>query len=374
MRPKRLYPASSYRRLYDPSAGPLWSMDEGLPPEEDGDHYCPERDFFEWWYFDAAFENGYRLVAILHSSLYNAVDHRPTVDLRLTPPGSESVTAIGRYDRADYRAAADHCDVQIAGCRATAEGEGRYSLRLRQGEIAADLVYESSLPGWRPGTGYLFADDASGHFFKWVVPLPRAEVRGTLTVAGQTMTVRGVGYHDHNWGNLYLPTAFSRWLWGRVLAGDWMLIFGDVVGRGRSPAHVTPFMLARDDEILLATDRIHIRGEEPAQEPRTGANYFRRLHLTTVEGPAVDLTLTTHRAIEALDFAAPHLPLARQRHLRGAAEIVFYLAQGLPVAGRLAAWLLGKGSYLRWEANYRLCLPDHAAIKAGRALYEVMLL
>ncbi|MBU0704802.1 MAG: hypothetical protein KKC18_13150, partial [Chloroflexi bacterium] len=186
--------------------------------------------------------------------------------------------------------------------------------------------------------------------------------------------VTGVGYHDHNWGNLYLPAAFSYWTWGRVLAGDWTVIFGDVVGRGKASPHVTPFMLARGGEILLATDRIQVNGEEPAREPRTGADYYRRLYLTTVEGMPVELTLTVRQVIEALDFAAPRLLLARQCHLRGAAEIGFYLTQGKRVVGPLVAWLLGKGSYFRLEADYRLNLPDYDAVETGQALYEVMLL
>jgi hypothetical protein len=71
-------------------------------------------------------------------------------------------------------------------------------------------------------------------------------------------------------------------------------------------------------------------------------------------------------------FAAPHLPLARQRHVRGAAETAFYLVQEMPIIGRLVAWLLGKGSYMRWQAEYRLDLPDYAAVETGQALYEVM--
>lgn len=362
------YPIAAYRQLF-PDRREFAPFD----PAEDGDHYRPEPNFFEWWYFDAAFEDGSYLVTILHSSLYNTIDHKPTLDLRYYPPEGPPVIASGRFDRTAYRAAPDRCWVKIGDCLATDEGD-RYRLSLRQGSLAAELTFWPQLPGWKAGTGHLFADPASGHHFDWVVPLPRARVEGMLTVAGQRRAVVGSGYHDHNWGNLYLPAAFSRWTWGRVLAGDRVLIFGDIVGRGTSPAHVTPFMLARDDEILLATDRIHIHGEEPAQEPRTGAGYFRRLRLTTVEGPAVELTLTACRTMEALDFATPHLPLARQRHLRRAAEIIFYLAQGKPLVGRLAAWLLGKGSYLRWEADYRLCPPDHAAIEAGRALYEVMLL
>ena len=249
-----------------------------------------------------------------------------------------------------------------------------YRLSLYHESLAAELTFWPRLPGWRAGSGHLFADSASGRHFDWVVPLPRARVEGTLTVAGRRRAVAGAGYHDHNWGNFYLPTAFSRWTWGRVFASDWTLIFGDIVGRGKSSPHVTPFLLARDGEILLAGDRICVCGKEPTQESRTGAHYFRRLHLTTVEGPAVELTLTARRVIEALDFAVPRPFLARRRRLRGAAEAVFYLAQSKPLVGRLVARLLGKGSYLRCEADCRLDLPGYANLEMGRALFEVMLL
>lgn len=340
-------------------------------PSEDGDHYRPEPNFFEWWYFDVAFDDGSYLVAILHSSLYNAVDHKPTLDLRYYPAEGAPLIAIGRFDRTTYRAAPDRCQVQIGDCFASDQGD-HYCLSLHHGPLAAELTLWPQLPGWKAGSGHLLADPSSGHHFDWVAPLPRARVEGTLTVAGQQRAVSGRGYHDHNWGNLYLPDAFSRWTWGRVLAGDWTLIFGDVVGRGESPPHVTPFMLARGDEIVLATDRVRVHGEEPTREPHTGTDYFRRLCLRTEQRPAVELTLMARQAIEALHFAMPHRLLARQRHLRGAAEAAFYLAQAVPLAGRLAAWLLGKGSYLRWEADYRLDLPDYATVEMGQALYEVM--
>jgi hypothetical protein len=360
------YPITAYRQLF-PDGKEFAPFD----PAEDGDHYRPEPNFFEWWYFDAALDDGSYLVAILHSSLYNAADHKPTLDLRYYPPQGTPVIAIGRFERSAYRSAPDRCQVQIGDCLASDQGD-HYQLRLRHGPLEAELSLWPCLPGWKSGSGQLFADPASGHHFDWVVPLPRARVEGTLTIEGQQRAVRGVGYHDHNWGNLYLPAAFSRWTWGRVLAGEWTLIFGDVVGRGESPLHVTPFMLARNDEILLTTDRVRVSGEEAQREPRTGVEYFKRLRLTTQEHLAVKLTLTAQHAIEALDFAMPHRPLARWSKLRGASELAFYLAQAAPGAGKLAARLFGKGSYLRWKSDYRLDLPDYAVVETGQALYEIM--
>jgi predicted secreted hydrolase len=373
MGPKTRYPAASYRRLYDPSAGPIWSPEAGLLPDEDGDHYRPERDFFEWWYFDAALDNGYRLVVILHSSLYNAVDHKPTVDIRLTPPGGESRLSIGRYSRAEYRAAADRCDVHIAGCHAVAQDAGRYTLSLRQGEIAAELTYESRLPGWRPGTGYLFFDEATGHFFKWVVPLPRAQVTGTLELDGQTMTVEGVGYHDHNWGNFVLADAFSHWYWGRLFddSGSNAVVFGDVVGRGPEPVHVRPFLLIVDGEILPGEPEVAVQAASSIAEPATGVRCPQRLELWAVTRRCRSgVSLQAGRVMEALDFASPRF---RQKWSRQAAEIAFYLLLDKPILGQLARRLLGKGSYLRLQAQASVLVETPRAIRFdGDALFEIM--
>ena len=388
------YPMRAYKQLFPGGAG---NADfPSFDPVEDGDHYRPEPNFFEWWYFDAAFDDGGYLVAILHSSLYNAADHKPTLDLRYYPPegapdtpSGGPVVAIGRFSRADYRAAPDHCRVQIGECSAVDEGD-HYRLSLRHGPLEAELTFFPELPGWRAGAGHLFADESTGHYFDWVVPVPRARVAGRLTVAGESRNVSGIGYHDHNWGNLYLPAAFRRWTWGRVLTDDWTLLFGDVVGqvdeRGEI-AHVTPFMLARSAEILLTTDRIHIVEEDLKQESITGVDYFRRFSLTTEEIDKVGkvrLVLTARRAIAALNFAAPYPILGRHRLLRGAAELAFYLAQGKPLVGRLASAALGKGSYLRWEADYRLERSLHHdktdaqdALRTeaiGQTLYEMMVL
>jgi len=365
------FPREAYHQLYDPAAGPLWSAATGLRPEEDGDHYCSERDFFEWWYFDAALANGYTLVAILHSSLYNAVDHKPTVDLRVYAPDGRRWLGIGRFEREAMTSSRERCDVCIADCHACGDGS-RYELRLRQGEIEAELEFRGSVPGWKPGTGYLFRDQASGRFFRWIVPLPRAEVTGWLRVGEETLTVTGEGYHDHNWGNVILADAFSRWTWGRVFAGDYTLIYGDVVSASAEPEHVTPFLLARGERILLDTDRIRVASQNPLREPRTGTPYPTALRIrTNGNATSVRMSLLTTRVIEALDFARSPF---RQTWLRKTTEAVFYLAQGTPLLGQVVGRLIGNSSYLRLEAHGELSVSMGGRRDrwTGPALYEMM--
>ena len=360
--------SDAYRQLF-----PKGESSEPYRPAEDGDHYTAVPDFFEWWYFDVALDDGSHLVAVLHSSLYNVADHKPTVDLRYYPRRGQPVVAIGRYRRSDYRAASDRCQVQIAACQVEDLGD-RYRLSLLEGPLAAELTFWPRLSGWRAGTGHLFFDPDTGRYFDWIVPLPRAHVEGVLSVRGESRPVVGQGYHDHNWGNLYLPAAFRGWTWGRAQLGAWTVIFGDVVGRGEPAPHVTPFYLARDDTVLLSTDRIQVQAETWLREPRTGARYPRVLTVQTLEGPTVTQTLTARRALEALHFAAPRLRLTRLPRGRGLTELAYYLAQPLPGLGPWIGRLLGRATYLRWLADGHLISPDLKVHAYGEMLYEVMIL
>jgi hypothetical protein len=375
MTEKRKYPWESYNRLYDPDLAPLWSPEDGLSLDEDGDHYSPERDFFEWWYFDAAFDNGYRLVAIFHSSLYNAVDHKPTLDIRVTPPGGPSINAIARFDRRDFRSERAHCDVQLGESRANLKDQGRYELNLRQGPVAAELVYEAAAPGWRAGTGYLFMDHNSGDFFKWIVPIPQALVSGHMVLNGKRIPVMGTGYHDHNWGNFFLPDAFHRWYWGRLSSkpGEkpWAVIFGDVMGNPPTQAHVRPFMLVRDGQVLSRQPIINLTEKDMRRDPATGTIFPQQLHVFAKEnGYRAEVTLCAGTVFEAVDFARSPF---RRRYPRQFSEMAYYLAQGKPVIGAVAKRILGKASYLRLEAEAALQLEqDGTTSLSGEAIYEVM--
>lgn len=369
------YPHDSYNRLYDPNFGSLWTPENGLSLEEDADHYSPERDFFEWWYFDAAFDNGYRLVAILHSSLYNAVDHKPTLDIRVTPPGKSSINAIARFDRRDFRSESAFCDVQLGDCRVFIEEPGRYHLSLHQDPVAAELIYEAIAPGWRAGTGYLFMDQESGDYFKWVVPVPQALVSGHIVLYGQKIPVMGMGYHDHNWGNFFLPDAFQRWYWGRLssMLGEdhWAVVFGEVIANLPTPAYVRPFLLVKDGKVLSVQPQVDLIQKDMKVEPITGTTFPERLEVRAVEpGYKAEISLGAGKVFEAVDFARSPF---RRRYPRQLSEIAYYLAQGKPLLGDLTKSLLGKASYLRLEAESALLLEtDVEASFSGEAIYEVM--
>jgi len=369
-----LYPEVCYRQLYRRGEPLLWSADRGLPPEEDGDHYQNTPDFFEWWYFDAAFDNGCFLVAIFHSSLFNAADHKPTLDLRIYTPEGERILDIRRYPRQAFSARRDRCQLQLGPCRVAEEG-GRYRLSIRGGEIQAELAFTPQVPGWRPGTGFLFRDEMRGHFFRWAVPLPRAAVTGTLGLAGSSFPVQGVGYHDHNWGNLFLPTAFDRWYWGRLFADEFTVVYGDVIGRGENPPQVTPFMLARGASILMDTDQVQWTPQDVRREGTTGAEYPAQMSLRAqTDAGRARIVLRTRRVMEAVTFPRPLF--RRPRWLRQMSEVAFFLTEGKPPLSGLVRPFVGRSSYLRLEVDYEMEFEggNEQVHRRGETMYEMMVL
>ena len=337
------YSPDAYKKLF-----PQGRRSKGRPlrPEDNEDHYCMESNFFEWWYFDVGFTDGNWLVAVLHSSSYNMGDHRPTVDLRYYPSGGSPVVAMGRFSRREYESARNRFRVRI-GNSWVAEENGVYKLQLYQGAIKADLIFIPQMQSWRVGSGHLFADTSSGKYFNWVVPVPLAHVKGTLIVGGNSRVVEGVGYHDHNWGNVYLRSAFQGWIWGRVWGEKHTLVFGNLIPQGDAP-RVTPLILGCDGKVWEVSDGFRLRREYAKRDACIGAAEHRRLLLEANKGSDVSLSLTLLKPIEIAHIASLRAWLVPWRRL---AEPLFYLTQQVPVFGRITGALIGTGLYQRWAAR-----------------------
>jgi len=366
------YPVKSYQRLYDSSLEPLWEVTSGLSSEEDGSHFTPEQEFFEWWYFDAALSNGQRLVIIFHSAVFNLTARPPAVDIRLTSPDSEPLISFKVYSHEQCKTSKSHCGVEIANCRVNSENQQKFVINIQQDNIVADLVYKSQLQGWKPGTGYLFYDDTSGHFFKWVVPAPLAKVSGTLQINHQEVQVDGIGYHDHNWGNIHLEDAFQHWHWGRFISSDQKsaFVFGDVVSKGEKPVHVKPVLLVVNGEIQPPQE-ITVEYKKTLLDKISSVEFSKEIWITGAGSDSeFNFFLTTGKTLEALTFASP---VFRHRKHRFAAEILYYLTFNKPLIGKLFQKILGNTGYLRFQSEARLQMKKPIQmLKQGEAIYEIM--
>jgi hypothetical protein len=337
------YSREAYQQLFLPDEEMAGRV---LMAGENGRHDSANRDYFEWWYFDMAFADGSWLVVVFYAALFNVGDRRPTLDVRYYPPQGERTMAIERFTSQDIDVDPDPFRVRL-GQSWVIEEENAYHLHVQVGALAADLMLRPELPGWRVGSGRLFADVARDAYFHWVIPMPRARVEGRLTLNGNTHPVVGVGYHDHNWGNVYLPNVFRGWTWGRLWGDEWALVLGDMLGRFDAP-RTTAILVGRNGVLREVSSGLTLREEASTQNGKTPSQCL------MVESAVEDLrvSLAMHK-LETIKIAALRPGLVP---LRRVAEPAFYLSQRAPLLGSVMGAFVGAGVYHRWSVQGRLCI------------------
>jgi hypothetical protein len=82
-------------------------------------------------------------------------------------------------------------------------------------------------------------------------------VTATSSVDGERHETTGVGYHDHNWGNVGLMKVVHDWYWARGQAGPYSVIASDITAAKEYGFEPIPiFMLARYNAVI---------GDDPAR-------------------------------------------------------------------------------------------------------------
>jgi hypothetical protein len=237
--------------------GSEWLQRAGLgtmiEPWEDGLREQPRPGSLEWWYFDAHLEDGSSLVAVFMTkpTSSSAGEISPCVLAQLTLPNGEIIDALQPFPASQFRASRDGCDVHI-GPNWLRGDLHRYEFSLDTPALSMQLTFTGTLPSARIGTGETHLGEKDT--FGWLVAVPRAVVTGTITLRGQTRSVSGLGYHDHNWGSLPFEDFLQEWYWGRAYLGDYTLIFAEIHSRpAYGETRIPQLLLGRNEQLLLAT-------------------------------------------------------------------------------------------------------------------------
>lgn len=228
-------------------------LNKGIRPEDDALHPYSGRFYWEWWYFDASFDDGSRCVLELQTpNLVNMFADECAMLFNVYMPDKRTYNNIVAFPGSMWKASTKSCDVAIG--ENTIKGNfPEYRVCFKHENLACDLTFKNLLPGWTRGTGeVLFGLPEKKQVFGWVVAQPKASVTGTLTVDGEERQVSGTGYHDHNWGNGFLPAYVSHWVWGRLTTDRVTMIFADVCTSRKCGKYKIPVIfLAIDESIVL---------------------------------------------------------------------------------------------------------------------------
>ncbi|OEJ30030.1 lipocalin-like domain-containing protein [Streptomyces subrutilus] len=293
----------------------LWERAEDLhrmglarepEPWEDGLRETPRPGSFEWWYFDADCDDGTSVVIVFETKALaaSAGSLAPRLSLTIRTPGGRVHASRTHYDPAAFLASRDHCDVTLGPHRVRGDLT-QYSIYVRTPSATADLTLTAIAPPSRVGTGTVELKDDPTQYLGWLVAVPRGTVAGRLTVHGQTWEIRGVGYHDKNWGTMDYGSVLKEWHWARAHAGEFSVTCAELRAlpdhRG---SRAGLFILTQGNSRLAATGTgISFTPHTPAH-PTADIRWADRATLTL--GEAQDLSPSTgSRLAPYRRFTAP---------------------------------------------------------------------
>ncbi len=345
------------------AVGPDHLKREGLTETvetwEDGLRAPTHPGTFEWWYFDAHFDDHTTAVIVYATKpiINPAVPLTPNLSLTITRANGTKVAEFA-FPPADQFSASDKmCDVSIGSSWVKQTGFGtcwNFDLHAQTNSLAADLTFIGLVPPWRPGAGKSYFGDLE-HYFAWLPSIPYGIVQGTLTYDGQMHAVSGNGYHDHNWGNAALASVMDHWYWGRAHLGDYTLIFVEqIASKKYGSTRIPVFLLSKGEKVLVDDARYLIL--------QTGA-FTRQPGGRMVPGE-VDFTWACNQDQVRLELRKPNL-------IESASLLL-----ALPPAKRALARLFANPYYFRFNAELDLTIDLtnlHDSIR-GPALYEIMML
>jgi len=190
--------------------------------KDDGYHKT-KKIFGEWWYFDAVFENGYSVnafIGLLSRGKLGIV--LPILHLYKDKKRLFNKRELRCFN--EFTASQDKPHIVLSkkdfikGYIDKKTGNAIYEICLEVGKQKIDLKFSGFMKPWMGKT------PAS----KWGIMLPRAKVNGTLTINGQTIKVKGIGYHDHNW-EFKISPSLKGWYWGRLGNNQLNLVWSKII-------------------------------------------------------------------------------------------------------------------------------------------------
>jgi predicted secreted hydrolase len=230
---------------------------DAVAPWEDGARTDNRRGTYEWWYFDAHLDDGASLVVVFMNKDLAAPNDplTPTIRIDLDLADGRSYQKLVTYAPDSWEASTSGADVRIGENRFSGDLH-TYRIQAAVEEVTVDVTLVGLVPAWRPETGYLLYGADRDNEFAWLPSVPQGAVTATYRIGDELHETTGVGYHDHNWGNVSLQKIVHDWYWARGQAGPYSVIASRVTAHERyGYAELPIFMLAREGEVVAEDSR-----------------------------------------------------------------------------------------------------------------------
>ena len=265
------------------------------------------RGSYEWWYFDAHLDDGSSLVITFYTKplLSPKGPEAPLITVDLNRPGQPKKHLMLHATPQQFSASKEECDVHIKDSYFRGDLH-TYQMKVVDEEegLGIDVELVGQVPAWRPGTGHIYFGEHDEHLFAWLPSVPQGKVTVTITENGSSRTLTGVGYHDHNWGDVAMAKLLNHWYWGRAQAGPYSIVAAYLYAeKAYGHTEIPIFMLAKDGKVVAdVSSKVTLVLEDEHTDSKSGKPVANRVVYDYKEDGQDRYRVTFQRSETILDL------------------------------------------------------------------------
>ncbi len=319
----------------------------GAPLVDPGGALAPRWLFsFEKWYFDGQTADGDFFFLYLAPMVLCGKRSAELV-ISLFPRDGGNPRRSFHLAGGDLELDDDRCGARApAGEIGMAAGET--TVRFDLDGASARLCYRPVDAPWTPTEGGRVVNRGD-RALRWIVPIPRARLEGTVRVDDTEISFDGYGYSD------FVQTDIPPWslplrelLWGRVLGPETLVIFNRVgVAAGPDVEHVAFGLVRLDDRPARATDGLQAKLSGWEDHDPTSDRFPTELAFSLANGGQVDRLRLHDTTLHLGEFVADV-----QRFGSGLERWLYRTFTGDPVEYKLFSRASSRGRQLdAWSAH-----------------------
>lgn len=259
----------------------------------------------EWWYFDAALDNGDHFVVMYSVNDTRLYPRQPSVRTNLYEADGTDYWLIRKFSERETAFSREKCDVRM-GEQWCMDCGGYYEVYTNIDGYGAHLKFTPLVPSWQAGKdGVAARIPMTKVLGAWVVALPMAKVEGTLFKNGQEITVHGEGYHDHNWATINPGKFLDHWHWGKVHNTDIAIDYAVLIPKKpfKKPMGLL-LVLDKNGVVMEPAVKTMLKGDVAVQllnektEPELGLTFANGIRMTGKTGNTlIELEITLKRIV-----------------------------------------------------------------------------
>ena len=193
---------------------------ENIELKDDAFHGADSLNFAEWWYFDAIFDNNYSAQITIY--VFGVLTQKFIISqVNFYKNGISVFSKQEYYIFNELDVSKEIPFIQIDGKQLMKgyideiSGLWTYDVTLDFADTSIDLQFIGKTKGWK-------GDLSIGG---WAAILPKAEVNGKIKLDDVEYFVKGIGYHDHNWGMNLFDLLHFGWYWGKINSDNLTIVW-----------------------------------------------------------------------------------------------------------------------------------------------------